>query len=176
MRQMKKVALTTIAIAFTVASSITLTSCGSGPNAETRKTNRVTDGAEAVINTDGSDIRVSNLVLVATEDGSAVIVGHIVNRADEADEILGITVGDVGASITGEKKLLTNKPIHFEGEQANAKAVFAGVNPVAGTTVDLTIGFARAGLVTTRVIIRDQRDIYAGITSGAKLETAATTE
>jgi hypothetical protein len=176
MRQMKKVALTTIAIAFTVASSITLTSCGSGPNAETRKTNRVTDGAEAVINSDGSDIRVSNLVLVATEDGAAVLVGQIVNRADEADEILGITVGGVGATITGEKKLLSNKPIHFEGEQANAKAVFAGVNPVAGTTVDLMIGFARAGLVTTRVIIRDQRDIYAGITSGAKLETAATTE
>ena len=173
MRQMKKVALTTIAIAFTVASSITLTSCGSGPNAETRKTNRVTDGAEAVINSDGSDIRVSNLVLVATEDGAAVLVGQIVNRADVADEILGITVGGVGATITGEKKLLSNKPIHFEGEQANAKAVFAGVNPVAGTTVDLMIGFARAGLVTTRVIIRDQRDIYAGITSGAKLETAA---
>lgn len=172
MRQMKKVALTSIAIAFTVV----LTSCGSGPSAETRKTNRVTDGAEAVINSDGSDIRVSNLVLVATEDGAAVIVGQIVNRADEADEILGITVGGVGASITGEKTLLTNKPIHFEGEQANAKAVFAGVNPVAGTTVDLTIGFARAGLITERVIIRDQRDIYAGITSGAKLEAPATTK
>lgn len=126
-----------------------------------------------MINSDGSDIRVSNLVLVATEDGAAVLVGQIVNRADVADEILGITVGGVGATITGEKKLLSNKPIHFEGEQANAKAVFAGVNPVAGTTVDLMIGFARAGLVTTRVIIRDQRDIYAGITSGAKLETAA---
>ena len=169
MRQMKKVALTSIAIAFTVA----LTSCGSGPNAETRKTNRVTDGAEAVISTDGSDIRISNLVLVATEDGAAVIVGQIVNRAEEADEILGITVGGVGATITGEKKLLTNKPIHFEGEQANSKAVFTGVNPVAGTTVDLTIGFARAGIITERVIIRDQRDIYAGITSGATLEAPA---
>ena len=176
MRQMKKVALTSIAIASTLAFSLTLTSCGSGPNAETRKTNRVTDGAETVINTDGSDIRVSNLVLVATEDGAAVLVGQIVNRADEADEILGITVGDIGATITGEKKLYTNKPIHFEGEQTNAKAVFAGVNPVAGTTVDLTIGFARAGLVTERVSIRDQRDIYAGITSGAKIEAPVTTK
>jgi hypothetical protein len=140
MRQMKKIALTSIAIAFTLA----LTSCGSGPDAETRKTNRVTDGA-------------------------AVVVGQIVNRADETDEILGITVGGVGATITGETKLFSNKPIHFEGEQANAKAVFAGVNPIAGKTVDLTVGFARAGLVTVRAIIRDQRDVYAGITSGAKL-------
>jgi len=172
MREMKKIALTSIAIAFTLA----LTSCGSGPDAETRKTNRVTDGAEAVINTDGSNLRVSNLLLVATEDGAAVVVGQIVNRADETDEILGITVGGIGATITGETKLFTNEPVHFEGEQANAKAVFAGVNPIAGKTVDLTVGFARAGLVTVRAIIRDQRDVYAGITSGAKLAATEATE
>ena len=39
------------------------------------------------------------------------------------------------------------------------------MNPEAGKNVDLTLGFAKAGLVTVKVIIRDQRDIYAGITS-----------
>ena len=118
MRQMKKFAVTTVAIAL----ALSLTSCyGSGPEAATRMVTRVTDGAEAVVNTDGSDIRVSNLLLVATEDGSAVVVGHIVNRADATDEILGITVGGIGATISGETKLFTNKPLHFEGEQANAK-------------------------------------------------------
>ena len=98
MRQMTKVAVTTISIAL----ALSLTSCsGSGPNAATRMINRVTDGAEAVVNTDGSDLRISNLLLVATEDGSAVVVGHLVNRADEADQILGITVGGVGATLTG---------------------------------------------------------------------------
>jgi hypothetical protein len=87
MRQMKKIAVTTLSIAL----ALSLTSCyGAGPNAATRMVTRVTDGAEAVINTDGSDIRVSNLLLVATEDGSAVVVGHIVNRADATDEILGM--------------------------------------------------------------------------------------
>lgn len=173
MRQMTKVAITTISLALT----LTLTSCsGSGPDAETRKMNRVTDGAESVIKSEGSDLRVSNLLLVATEDGSAVVVGHIVNRAETADEILGITVGGVPAVITGERKLLTNQPLHFEGEMANVKAVFPGVNAIAGTNVDLTIGYARAGLVTVRVIIRDQRDIYAGITSGAKLQTPTAAE
>ena len=172
MRQMKKVAATTISIAL----ALSLSSCyGAGPDAATRMVNRVTDGAEAAINTDGSDIRVSNLLLVATEDGSAVVVGHIVNRALEADQILGITVGGVPATISGETKLLTNEPIHFEGEQANAKAVFAAVGAVAGNHVDLTIGFARAGLVTLRVIIRDKRDIYADVTTGAKLATPAAT-
>ncbi len=170
MRQMTKVAITTISAALV----LTLTSCGSGPSAETRMTTRVTDGAEAVINTDGNDIRVSNLLLVATEDGAAVIVGHIVNRADESDKVLGITVGNVQAVLTGLTDLKTNQPIHFEGELANAKGVFAGVNPVAGTNVDLTIVFARAGLLTVKTIIRDKRDLYANVTSGAKLETAVT--
>ena len=171
MRQVKKVAVTTL----TIALALSLSSCyGSGPDAATRMVNRVTDGAEAVVNTDGSDIRVSNLLLVATEDGSAVVVGHIVNRADATDEILGITVGGIGATISGETKLFTNKPIHFEGEQANAKAIFPGVGAQAGRNVDLTIGFARAGLITVRAIIRDKSDIYADVTTGAKLETPAT--
>ncbi|MFM6940919.1 MAG: hypothetical protein ACKOXI_02970, partial [Candidatus Planktophila sp.] len=112
-------------------------------------------------------------LLVATADGSAVVVGHIVNRAGTPDQILGITAGGIEATITGETKLLTNKPIHFEGDSANAKAVFTGVGAEAGKNVDLTIGFARAGLVTVHAIIRDQRDVYAGITSGAKLATPA---
>jgi hypothetical protein len=170
MRQMTKVAITTISAALV----LTLTSCGSGPSAETRMTNRVTDGAEAVINTDGSDIRVSNLLLVATEDGSAVLVGHIVNRADKNDKILGFSVGSSTAVITGMTDLYTNEAIHFEGESANAKAVFPGVGAVAGVNVDLTIGFARAGLVTVSAIVRDQRDLYADVTTGAKLETTAT--
>jgi hypothetical protein len=172
MRQIKKVAVTTISIAL----ALSLSSCyGAGPNAATRLVNRVTDGAEATVNTDGSNIRVSNLLLVATEDGSAVVVGHVVNRAEASDQILSITVGGQPATLTGLKELQTNKPIHFEGEQANAKAVFAGVGAVAGNHVDLSIGFARAGLVTLRVIIRDKRDIYADVTTGAKLATPAPT-
>ena len=161
MRRMKKVAVTTIAIAL----ALSLSSCyGAGPDAETRKVNRVTDGAEVVINTDGSDIRVSNFLLVATADGSAVVVGHIVNRSEVADELLGISVAGSPAVLTGETKLATNKPLHFEGELANVKAVFPAVSAIAGTHVDVTIGFARAGLVTVKAIIRDQRDLYANVT------------
>lgn len=168
MRQMKKIVATTIALAL----ALSLSSCyGSGPSAETRMITRVTDGAEAVILNDESDLRVSNFLLVATEDGSAVVVGHIVNRSEIADEILGISVAGAPAIYTGESKLLTNKPIHFEGEIANAKAVFPSVAATAGTHVDVNIGFARAGLVTVKAIIRDKRDLYANVTSGAKLAT-----
>ena len=66
--------------------ALTLTACtGAGPNAATRLIKRVTDGAEATITSDGNDLSISNLLLVATEDGSAVIVGTIVNHEETPD-------------------------------------------------------------------------------------------
>ena len=55
-------------------------------------------------------------------------------------------------------------PIRFEGDSANAKAVFSGVGATAGKNVALRLAFARAGVVTVNAIIRDKRDTYANIT------------
>jgi hypothetical protein len=152
-------------IAITAAAlALSLTSCGYGPNAATRLIKRVTDGAEATVTTNGSNLSISNLLLVATEDGSAVVVGTIVNYMDEADALLGISAAGTTATLTGEQNLLRDKPVRFEGETANAKAVFAGVGAQAGRNVELQLAFARAGVVAVNVIIRDKRDDYAGVT------------
>lgn len=170
MRQMKKVASTTLAAALAVTSTLVLSSCsGAGPNAETRMTKQVTDGAEAVIKSETADIRVSNFLLVATGDGNAVVVGHIVNRATQADAIDSISIAGVEATITGTTALKANAPVIFEGSAASAKAVLVGANLVAGTNARVTIAFAKAGVVTVNAIIRDTSDLYAGVTSGAKL-------
>jgi hypothetical protein len=154
-----------ITIAITAAAlALSLTSCGYGPNAATRLIKRVTDGAEATVTTNGSNLSIANLLLVATEDGSAVVVGTIVNYMDEADALLGISAAGTTATLTGEQNLLRDKPIRFEGETANAKAVFAGVGAQAGRNVELQLAFARAGVVAVNVIIRDKRDDYAGVT------------
>jgi len=154
-----------ITIAITAAAlALSLTSCGYGPNAATRLIKRVTDGAEATVTTNGSNLSISNLLLVATEDGSAVVVGTIVNYMDEADALLGISAAGTTATLTGEQNLLRDKPIRFEGETANAKAVFAGVGAIAGKNVQLQLAFARAGVVAVNVIIRDKRDDYANVT------------
>ena len=154
-----------ITIAITAAAlALSLTSCGYGPNAATRLIKRVTDGAEATVTTNGSNLSISNLLLVATEDGSAVVVGTIVNYMDEADALLGISAAGTTATLTGEQNLLRDKPIRFEGDSANAKAVFAGVGAQAGRNIELQLAFARAGVVAVNVIIRDKRDDYAGVT------------
>jgi len=149
----------------TAALALSLTSCaGAGPNASTRLIKRVTDGNEAIVKTDGNDLSISNLLLVATEVGSAVVVGTIVNYMDEADALLGISAGGITATLSGEQNLVKNQPIRFEGETANAKAVFAGVGAQAGRNIELQLAFARAGVVTVNAIIRDKRDDYANVT------------
>jgi hypothetical protein len=117
-----------------------------------------------MIKSEGNNISVTNLLLVATEDGSAVVVGTIINYSEERDALLGISANNVGAVITGEQNLDQNKPVRFEGDVATTKAVFNGVGAEAGKNVKLSLAFARAGVVTTNVIIRDKRDDYKNIT------------
>jgi len=162
--------ITTIS-ALLIATS--LTACGAGQNAATRNISKVTDGVEKSITQNGSAIKIVNLLLVATENGDAVVVGTIVNQGAEPDQLLGIAVGSATANLTGETKLMQNQPIRFEGDSANAKAVFAGVSAAPGRHVKLTIGFARAGIVTAEVIIRDKRDAYKNVTSNSVEATAS---
>ena len=155
-----------IAASFIALSTLTLTSCtAAGKDAPTSKIKQVTDGAEAKITTDGNDLRIVNTLLVATEDGSAVVVGTIVNASETADTLLGIYAGGTQAKITGETTLNKNQPIIFEGDSATTKGVFAGVGAEPGKHVTVTFAFARAGKVSLDVIIRDKRDDYAKVTA-----------
>jgi len=162
----KKISIAFIATALTLS----LTACGgSGLDAPTRLIKRVTDGNEASVTTNGNNLSITNLLLVATADGSAVVVGTIVNHASTPDALLGISAGGTTATISGQQNLIQDNPIRFEGDSANAKAVFPGVGASAGKNVTLSLAFARAGVVTVDAIIRDQRDTYANVTSGAQL-------
>jgi hypothetical protein len=163
-----------IVITSALAFSLLLSGCGAGQNAATRMITRVTDGTEITIKENGSEIRVVNLTLVDTEDGAAVVVATIVNQGTEPDQLLGFSVQGVQAALSGETMLLPNKPLFFEGEQANAKAVFTGANPKPGTHVTVSLGFAKAGFVSAEVIIRDKRDDFKNVVSGAKLASTDT--
>jgi hypothetical protein len=171
MLKVKKKVTKFASISISALLALTLTSCAAGPNAETRLIEKVTDGSEIILTENNNNIRVSNLLLVATKDGAGVVIGHMVNRLEEGDELISISSNGVPAVLTGETRLLTNAPLFFEGPSANAKAVISGLNLVIGTNVPLTLGFARAGIVTTSVIVRDQSDLYATVTSGATLQS-----
>jgi hypothetical protein len=146
------------------ALALTLTGCGAGHNAETRLIKRVTDGNEVILKENGNNISVSNLLLVATEDGSAVVIGTFVNYSEDNDSLVGLSVNGIPAVITGETTLKQNMPLRFEGDTATTKGVFNAVGAQAGVNIPLTLSFERAGDVTVTVIVRDQRDDYKNVT------------
>ena len=146
------------------ALALTLTGCGAGPNAETRLIKRVTDGNEVILKENGNNISVSNLLLVALEDGSAVVIGTFVNYSEDNDSLVGLSVNGIPAVSTGETTLKQDQPLRFEGDTATTKGVFNAVGAVAGVNIPLTLSFERAGDVTVNVIVRDKRDDYRNVT------------
>jgi copper(I)-binding protein len=157
----------TLLIATSLVLAISLTGCGAGPDAASRGITRVTDGTETAVTKDGSNIKVRNLLLVELSDGSGtgVLVGSIINSADQEDALLGISVNGINALYSGESILVKNSVIQFEGASANAKAIIPAMNVSAGKETVVSLFFAKAGLVTINAIVRDQRDTYAGITA-----------
>ncbi len=156
-----------VAISLIVAVSLsTLTACGAGQNAASRIITKVTDGAETAVVTDTSDLKLRGFLLVAQPDGSAVLVGTIVNSNSTPDSLLGISANNELATITTESNVISeNLPMIFEGDSANAKAVIPNLGVRAGNTVDISFFFDIAGVVTIKAIVRDQRDTYAGVTA-----------
>ena len=145
--------------------ALSLTGCAAGFNAATLDISQVTDGAEASIISTENNIRVVNLLVVAAESGTGVLVGTIVNAQETEDSLLGVAINGTVLTYTGKNNLPQNSPIIFEGERANAKAVITGFGAQPGTHVTVTMFFARAGEITKDVIVRDNTEEYVGITS-----------
>jgi copper(I)-binding protein len=160
--QLRKVAIGLLVI----ASLSTLTACGAGENAAARNITKVTDGAETEVITETSAMKLRGFLLVAQPDGSAVLVGTIINANSTPDSLLGISANNVLATLTNESNVISeNYPMIFEGDSANAKAVIPGLGVKAGNTVDISFFFNTAGVVTVKAIVRDKRDTYAGVTA-----------
>jgi copper(I)-binding protein len=145
--------------------ALSLTACGAGFNASTRQVKQVTDGVEGAVTSDGNNIKVRNVLVVETAEGAGVLIGTVVNNQPTEDALLGVAINGVVATVTGTNSLPQNSPISFEGAMANAKAVVPVLNAKAGTHVQVTMFFARAGEITVSTLVRAQSDTYAGITA-----------
>ena len=130
----------------------------SGPDAPTRNVRQVTDGVEA---TSGL-VKAVNVLLVTQGDGSAVLVGTIVNSGDASDSITGITANGIVGAISATP-LDKNSPAIFAGDSANSTAKFAGLNANASSRVNLEITFANAEPMNLNVLVRAKAEIYANV-------------
>jgi hypothetical protein len=165
----------TLSVITIFALSVSLTGCGAGLNAATRQIAQVTDGVEANVINEQNNIRVVNLLVVATDDQNAVLVGTIVNAKDAPDTLLGVAINGSVATLTGTTTLEKNAPVIFEGDSANAKAVVPGFTVAPGIRVPVVLFFARAGEVTLDALVRGATDIYANVTSGGPVSAPAAT-
>jgi len=151
------------AIALVIA--LTLTACGPGFDAPTRNTRQLTDGIDTEIKNGNTDIRIRNLVVVTQPDGSAVLVGSIVNNGTVDDALLRVTIGGVPATITAANiTMKQNEVLRFEGDSSNAKAVSEGLNLAAGTNTPVSLFFGAAGAANVNAVVRSADGIYANIT------------
>lgn len=130
----------------------------SGPDAPTRNVKQVTDGVEAM----SGSIKAVNVLLVNQEDGSAVLVGTIVNAGDASDSITGITANGVAGNISAPS-LEKNSPVIFAGDSANSTATFAGLNVKASNRVNLEITFANAEPIKLNALVRAKSEVYANV-------------
>jgi hypothetical protein len=137
-----------------------LTGCGSGKTAATTQIKQLTDGVEGQ-----SDlIKIRNLLIVKQEDGAGVLVGTLINWADELDAITSINIEGQEAVISAKSlDLLKNSPVIFVGDSANADASVAQLNDVIGHRVPVIIKFAKASPVTLDALIVQADGIYADI-------------
>jgi hypothetical protein len=163
----------TLSVITIFALSVSLTGCGAGLNAATRQIAQVTDGVEANVINEQYNLRVVNLLVVATADQNAVLVGTMVNAKDAPDTLLGVAINGSVATLTGTTTLLRNAPVIFEGDSANAKAVVPGFTVAPGIRVPVVLFFARAGEVTLDALVRGATDIYENVTSGASVSAPA---
>ncbi|MEN9324440.1 MAG: hypothetical protein RL414_194 [Actinomycetota bacterium] len=130
-----------------------------GKDAPTSKIRQVTDGVEA----DSGSVKVRNFILVAQEDGSAVLVSTIVNQEEPTDAITSITANGVSAKITGDLVLAKNSPVIFSGDSANASAIFPNLGVTIGHRANVEIAFANAPKISTTALVVEKSAQFANV-------------
>jgi hypothetical protein len=136
-----------------------LTGCAAGGSAETRNIRQVTDGVEK----DLEAIKVRNVKVVALPDGSATLVGFLVNQSDAPDQLVNVTVNNQTALFQGDGILLRNRPVIFEGDSANAKAKVAILDAKPGYRVPVALYFANGGKLELDALVVENSGIYSSI-------------
>lgn len=143
-----------------------LSGCAAGHNAVTIKPYTPTDGNQAQSGT----IKLRNFLVVEQMDGSAALVGTVVNSsmADtaEGDAITAITVNGQPATLsTSPLPLAADQAVIFGGDSGNATGTIAALGAKAGQLVSMTVSFEKSASIEMTVIVREAAGEFAPTTN-----------
>jgi hypothetical protein len=152
--------------------SLLLTGCGTGQNAATSHIKQVTDGVEG----SSGSVVARDFLVVAQPDGSAALVGTVVNDGTTTDYLTGITVNGIAAKLSSNKyELAENAPVIFSGDAANATGVIPGLNTATGKRVPATITFANGDPISLSLLVVAKTGWYANVGGAAAATTTPAT-
>lgn len=105
-----------------------------------------------------------HMLLVKQGDGSAVLVGTVLNNGANPDLITNMTVNGIPAQVAPAALIVTPQtPLIFAGDSANALAVFPGIDVKPGRHVSMEITFRNAGVVKLQTLVRDRIGEFANV-------------
>ena len=150
-------------LALAVLAVPALTGCfnGQGATTYTQASMNSGNGVEAQV----GPIHVENATLVQGPEGttSATLTTRIVNASATPDRLVYATIDGMPAEITGGgTDLGPGASVSFGFDSENWINAYAIDAPVS-SYVNVELGFAEAGLVSTRVLIVPPAGYYAGI-------------
>jgi hypothetical protein len=157
----RKTSKKVVIIGLLAASTLILSGCGAtGNNAATSHIKQVTDGVEG----NSGTLAARNFLLVAQPDGSAALVGTIVNDGGATDYLTGITVNGIATELSSPKfELAANVPVIFAGDSANAVGKVPGLNAKTGVRVPATLTFATGDSMSLNLLVLPKSGFYANV-------------
>lgn len=145
------------------ASSLVLTGCFNGQNAQTttQSADLTGNGVQAQV----GNVRAENLTLVLGPEGSssATLIARIVNGDPEADRLLGVQIAGIPAYITGDSvDILPDQSVGF-GFESDLWINAYQFKAADSSYVPVTLQFERSGIAQTEVLVVPPVGYYAGI-------------
>lgn len=116
------------------------------------------------VDTAVGELLVQDTTVVIHDDGTAVLTVTAINQGDVADELLEVTVdGDV-AAISPDSVVDPDGGVLRIGYNSDYFAEVVGSSLVAGTHVDVSYRFKKAGTVTVNALVVEPLGEYALVT------------
>jgi hypothetical protein len=115
---------------------------------------------------DIEDVRANNVFVVGDESGQGAVVTTLVNRGDQPDELLSVTLPGGGqATIQGDTAIPPGGALRV-GADGDAQVLLDGLEAMPGQSIQLYLTLQQAGDAMITTVVLPAENEYADQLSG----------